>query len=499
MRPTLPTTVVIPSAGRASLHALLASLACGSGPRPRRLIVVDDTPQRTVASDLSFPGLPPILVVRSGGRGPAYARNLGWRHARTEWVSFLDDDVVCEPDWFDRLADDLATVEGDVAGVQGTVDVPLPAHRRPTDWERGTAGLASAAWITADMTYRRAVLSRLGGFDERFPRAYREDSDLALRVRRAGYRLVRGTRRVRHPVRPAGFWASVRQQAGNADDALMRRLHGPDWRRAADAPRGRLRRHLAVTGAGLLAVGFALAGKPRLARAAVAAWLAATAEFAVARIAPGPATCDEIGRMLVTSAVIPPVASWYALGGWWRHRRAEPWRGLPDLVLFDRDGTLIRNVPYNGDPERVRPMPGARRALATLRAAGIRTGVITNQSGVARGLLTRSAVDAVNARVDDLLGPFDTWQTCPHGPDDGCDCRKPAPGLVKRACAQLGVDPHRCVVVGDIDADVRAAQAAGAVGILVPTPDTRAEEVAAAPRICRDLTTAARQIVEGAW
>src|SRR5690606_9046208 len=109
-------------------------------------------------------------------------------------------DVVCEPDWFDRLADDLATVEGDVAGVQGTVDVPLPAHRRPTDWERGTAGLASAAWITADMTYRRAVLSRLGGFDERFPRAYREDSDLALRVRRAGYRLVRGTRRVRHPV-----------------------------------------------------------------------------------------------------------------------------------------------------------------------------------------------------------------------------------------------------------------------------------------------------------
>jgi GT2 family glycosyltransferase len=77
-----------------------------------------------------------------------------------------------------------------VAATQGRVQVPLPTARRPTDWERSTAGLVTAPWITADMTYRRSALSAVGGFDERFPRAFREDSDLALRVQAAGGRLV---------------------------------------------------------------------------------------------------------------------------------------------------------------------------------------------------------------------------------------------------------------------------------------------------------------------
>lgn len=167
----------------------------------------------------------------------------------------------------------------------------------------------------------------------------------------------------------------------------------------------------------------------------------------------------------------------------------------PQAVLFDRDGTLVVDVPYNGDPAKVRLMPGAAAAVAELRAAGLRVAVVTNQSGVARGLLTRSQVAAVNARVDALLGGLDAWLVCVHGPDDGCDCRKPAPGLVLKAAAELGVEPSRCVVVGDIGSDVQAARAAGARGILVPTPVTRAEEVRSAPEVAADLLEVTRRLL----
>jgi HAD superfamily hydrolase (TIGR01662 family) len=108
-------------------------------------------------------------------------------------------------------------------------------------------------------------------------------------------------------------------------------------------------------------------------------------------------------------------------------------RRAPAAVLFDRDGTLVVDVPYNGDPAKVRPVPGAGAALDLLRAAGIPAGVVTNQSGVARGLITAGEVQQVNRRIDALLGPFAVWQVCPHGPADGCPCRKPRPGMVLAA------------------------------------------------------------------
>ncbi len=170
-------------------------------------------------------------------------------------------------------------------------------------------------------------------------------------------------------------------------------------------------------------------------------------------------------------------------------------RTPPAAVLFDRDGTLVVDVPYCGDPSLVRPVPTARPALALLRAARIPVGVVTNQSGIARGLLRREQVDAVNRRVDDLLGPFDVWQLCPHGPDDRCACRKPAPGMVLAAAGQLGVAPADVAVVGDIGADVGAALAAGARPVLVPTPVTLPEEVAAAPVVRPDLVAAVRHLL----
>jgi HAD superfamily hydrolase (TIGR01662 family) len=162
----------------------------------------------------------------------------------------------------------------------------------------------------------------------------------------------------------------------------------------------------------------------------------------------------------------------------------------PRLVLFDRDGTLIHDVPYNGDPDQVRPVPGAAEALRRLRSHGIAIGIVSNQSGVARGLLTCDDVEAVTARVDELLGPFDTRQYCPHGPDADCRCRKPAPGMVLDAAAEVGVSPSECAVIGDIGSDVSAALAAGARPVLVPTLVTRRDEVAAAPEVADNLQAA---------
>ena len=167
-------------------------------------------------------------------------------------------------------------------------------------------------------------------------------------------------------------------------------------------------------------------------------------------------------------------------------------------VLFDRDGTLIQDVPYNGDPARVRAMPRARESMQRLRRCGIALGVVSNQSGIGRGILTVDEVDAVNARIDQLLGPFDLWIICPHIPADLCPCRKPAPGMVLKACSRLGVSPSETALVGDIGSDMEAARASGARGILVPTRVTRAAEVEAAAEVAGDLGAAVDLLLKAA-
>jgi histidinol-phosphate phosphatase family protein len=170
------------------------------------------------------------------------------------------------------------------------------------------------------------------------------------------------------------------------------------------------------------------------------------------------------------------------------HRRATAPRVR--AVLFDRDGTLVHDVPFNADPDLVTPVDGAAEALARLRGAEIAVGIVTHQSGVGRGLITHAEADAVTARVAHLLGPFATVRTCPHHPDDDCPCRKPRPGLVLDAARDLDVTAAECVVVGDIGADVEAARSAGARAVLVPTPVTRPEEVAAAGVVAPTLADA---------
>lgn len=169
----------------------------------------------------------------------------------------------------------------------------------------------------------------------------------------------------------------------------------------------------------------------------------------------------------------------------------------PRAVLFDRDGTLVVDVPYNGDPALVVPMPGAVEAVALVRAAGLPIGVVTNQSGIARGIVTRAQVDAVNAAVDALFGGFDVWQLCPHGPGDGCDCRKPAPGMVLRAAEALSVDPADVVLIGDLGTDLGAAHAARARAVLVPTAATPQAHRDEAGAVASDLAEAIRVALAG--
>jgi D-glycero-D-manno-heptose 1,7-bisphosphate phosphatase len=174
-----------------------------------------------------------------------------------------------------------------------------------------------------------------------------------------------------------------------------------------------------------------------------------------------------------------------------------------EAVLFDRDGTLVRDIPYNRDPDLVEPVPGAAEAVALARSAGLHVGVVTNQSGVARGLISPDELERVNTRVAELLGPFDVWAVCRHAEEDGCSCRKPLPGLVVAAARRLGVAPAACVLIGDIGSDVAAARAAGARGILVPTAHTRPEETAAARHVAADLVSAVRAVLAcargGVW
>ena len=490
--------VVVPTTGRPALaDALEAVLEAPPSAAPAEIVVVDDRPLGE--RDTPLPGLGDrhgVRTLRTGGRGPATARQAGWHSCTAPWIVFLDDDVRPPADWPERLCADLAALPEEAAGSQGRIVVPRPRGRRPTDAERATIALEEALWITADLAGRRRALERVGGFDTRFPRAYREDTDLALRTEDAGLSLHRGDRVCVHPLRDGGRRSSLRAQRGNADNVLMRRLHGRSWRERVAEPPGGLRSHLFTTAAAATAVLAAVTGRRGTAAVSAAVWALSTARFALARMRSGPAEPAEWADMALTSVLIPPLACLHRLRGELRHAGARPAPGVR-AVLFDRDGTLVEDVPYNGDPDKVVARPGAAEALALAREHGLRVGMVTNQSGIGRGTLTEREVTEVNRRVEELLGPFDLWRICPHAPEEGCTCRKPLPGLVLSAADGLGVHPAECAVIGDIGPDTDSAAAAGARGILVPTPVTLDEELRRAPEVEHDLPSAVRRIVGG--
>ncbi len=193
-------------------------------------------------------------------------------------------------------------------------------------------------------------------------------------------------------------------------------------------------------------------------------------------------------------------------------------RGRPErVVLMDKDGTLIEDLPYNVDPARVRLAPGAAEALLRLGRAGYGVAIVTNQSGVARGYFAEADLDALAAHLRSVLARLGVrllgFYACPHLPDGeveayaiDCDCRKPAPGLIRRALTDLGVRPADTWFVGDAWMDAAAGRAGGCRTILVgpeaPTasdlpPDRRPDHAVRDLAAAADIILAEARVTEG--
>lgn len=174
-------------------------------------------------------------------------------------------------------------------------------------------------------------------------------------------------------------------------------------------------------------------------------------------------------------------------------------------VFLDRDGTIIRDTGYVGRPEEVELLPGAAAAIRRLNDAGIPVVVVTNQSGIARGLFTATDFTKVQGRVTELLrasgATVDATYMCPHHPSftGECECRKPGTLLFRQAATDLGLDLGKSFYVGDKLRDVTPAGELAGIGILVPTADTPPRDLEAAAeayRVAFSLDEAVDRIIE---
>ena len=324
--PNLPqVSVVIATYERP--HLLLRcidALLAQTLPGPRfEIVIVDDGSSRTareqVMSEISgrrhrhrAPTLRFLWLPMN--RGPAAARNHGILAARGDVIAFTDDDTLPHPDW---LQAGLAAIAAGADAVAGTVEVPLPAV--PTDYERDAAELTNAGFVTANCFVRRELLAAVGGFDERFRCAWREDTDLCFRLRASGA-IIRAstTARVVHPVRPARWGVSLAQQRKVMFDALLYKKFPQGYRRYV-RPRPPWDYYAAVA-AGVCAVVNAAAGHHLLALISVAIWLGIGAGFASRRLANTSHAPRHVAEMIVTSLLIP----WLSV--YWRTRGALRFR-----------------------------------------------------------------------------------------------------------------------------------------------------------------------------
>lgn len=175
---------------------------------------------------------------------------------------------------------------------------------------------------------------------------------------------------------------------------------------------------------------------------------------------------------------------------------------MKPCIFLDRDGTLIEERHYLSDPAQVALVPGAAEAVRLAGQAGFLVVVLTNQSGVGRGYFTLDDVERVHRRIEELLAregaKLDAVYVCPHAPEDGCQCRKPRPGLVRQAARCLPVDLARSWMIGDKAADLELARNAGLQGVLVRTgygAGLAPEAAALARFLAPDVLGAVRRIL----
>ena len=176
---------------------------------------------------------------------------------------------------------------------------------------------------------------------------------------------------------------------------------------------------------------------------------------------------------------------------------------MTEAVILDRDGTILVERDYLSNPDEVALLPNAVRGLRRLAELGYRLVVVTNQSGIGRGLFDVPQLAAVNARMEELLRIEGVriagiWY-CPHRPDDYCACRKPGAELVEKASKMLGFDPRRSIVIGDKASDIELGRRIGATTILVHTgygARTEAGGTVEPDRVADDLLEAAQMVAD---
>jgi len=326
---TFVVSVVVPTYERPHLlqRCLQALLAQVLDPATYEIIVVDDAAsaatQQVVHSLASEGGIwseqPCLRYLPNPGpnHGPAAARNCGWRAATGAIIAFTDDDCIPRPDWLVR---GLAAFTPGVMGVSGRVIVPLPDA--PTDYERDAAGIQGIQFLTANCFYRRQALTAVGGFDEQYALAWREDSDLffALLQHYDGDELFvpAPSAVVLHPIRPAQWGVSVRQQRRSLYNALLYKKY-PALYRDIIQPSPPWVYYLTVAALLLTLVGL-IANAAWLFVPAALTWLWFTARFCWLRLRNVSHAPAHVTEMIVTSAVIPPLSVFWRLAGAVKYR-----------------------------------------------------------------------------------------------------------------------------------------------------------------------------------
>lgn len=314
----LDITVVVPTYRRPSLlrRCLLALIDQDIPPARYEIIVCDDGPDdgtrelvMRLAAKSSALGPHIEYVPVTATQGPAAARNCGWRRARAAMIAFTDDDTIPDKSW---LREGWRAMKPGVSAAAGRIDVPLPPE--PTDYELDAAGLASAEFATANCFVRRCVLERVGGFDERYTSAWREDSDLQFAVLSADGIIVRAdSALIVHPVRSGRWGVSISQQKKSRFDALLRRKYPRLYRqRISRSPPWLYYAILAAFAAGLAG---SISGELPAAVGGFAAWAMLTAVFAVKRLHSTALTPRHVAEMLWTSIVIPPLSIFWRVYG----------------------------------------------------------------------------------------------------------------------------------------------------------------------------------------
>ena len=224
-------------------------------------------------------------------------------------IAFTDDDCVPDGGW---LAAGVRAIREGATGVSGRIIVPLP--KDPTDYERNAAGLATSEFVTANCFYRRSALAAVGGFDERFAMAWREDADLWLTFMGRGEPLVAAEDAVViHPLRPAPWGVSLRQQRKSQYNALLYKKHPVLFRQRVQP--GPPRDYYTIVGS---IAGFflgVLLRRPRLVVASAVLWAKLTADFIARRLHGTSRRPSHVAEMVVTSALIPPLAVFWRLRG----------------------------------------------------------------------------------------------------------------------------------------------------------------------------------------